>query len=266
MDDPVGLDESLTCAGGDVLPCLVVLVEPGDVSSVQIDLRLSEHHPLRNRFAYAGTFFDPHGGGGPQSLDLRGFTENRRTIRCQRQQTVAGVLLSNCFVTDDVRHEFHRVLVLKIEIFLRERHLRRRQGGLLDRRNLTRLIQDRAVRVRADLQTGSVLPLVHEGVHVADDRPLDIALGIREERDRADVLHLVNRGCQRNRRACHLRDSWAPATTGDHDVLGVDGPAVGHDRGHMTVGHFDVHDLGVGQTRQGVHLLRFLAHDRSRPQ
>jgi glycine/D-amino acid oxidase-like deaminating enzyme len=93
------------------------------------------------------------------------------------------------------------------------------------------------------------MPFVHEGVHVADDRPLDIALGVREERDRADVLHLVHRGCQRNRRARHLRDSWAPATTGDHDVLGIDSPAVGHGRGHAAVGHLDIHDLGVWQTR-----------------
>ena len=158
------------------------------------------------------------------------------------------------------------MLVLQIEVFLRERHLRRRQSGLLVGRNLTCLVQDRAVRVRADLQTGSVLPFVHEGVHVADDRPLDIALGVRKERDRADVLHLVNRGRQRNRSTCHLCDSWAPATTGDDDVLGVDGSAVGHDCGHMTVGHFDIHDLGVRQACQGVHLLRLLAHDRSRPQ
>ena len=48
------------------------------------------------------------------------------------------------------------------------------------------------MRVGADFHVAAVLPLVHEGVHVADDREGDLALRLLEERDRADGDHLVH--------------------------------------------------------------------------
>ena len=55
------------------------------------------------------------------------------------------------------------------------------------------VVQDRAVRVGADLHVGAVLALVAEGVHVADDREGDLALALGELRARADADHLVHR-------------------------------------------------------------------------
>ena len=78
-------------------------------------------------------------------------------------------------VADDLGHQLERVLHLRLEVRLRERELGRRQRGLLDRRDLLRVVEDRAVRVRADLEADAVLALVHEHVHVAHDRELDRA-------------------------------------------------------------------------------------------
>ena len=228
-----------------MLAGLVVLVEAGHVGSMQINLRLAENHPLGDGLTNARTFLDPHGCGRPQTLDLGGLTENRCAIGGQGQQSVARVLLADGLIADDVRHELHRVLVLKVEVFLGERHFRWRESRLLVRGNLVRFVQDRAVGVRANLQTRAVLPLVHEGVHVSDDRPLDIALSVGEERYRADVLHLVDGGRQRNRGSGHRGNTRAPATAGNNDVLGLDGAAVGDDGRYVAVRHLDVEDLGV---------------------
>ena len=66
-----------------------------------------------------------------------------------------------------------RVLELELEVLLRERQLGRRQRRLLDRRDLVGLVEDRPVRVRADLEALPVLALVHVRVHVAHDREVD---------------------------------------------------------------------------------------------
>ncbi len=55
----------------------------------------------------------------------------------------------------------------------RERELGRRQGRVLDRGDLLGVMEDRAVGVRADLEADPVLALVHQDVHVPDDRELD---------------------------------------------------------------------------------------------
>ena len=70
------------------------------------------------------------------------------------------------------------------EVRLRERHLGGGEGGLRVRGDVLHLVQDRPVRVRAHLEAGAVLALVHVGVHVAHDRVLDVALGVREAGDR----------------------------------------------------------------------------------
>ena len=40
-----------------------------------------------------------------------------------------------------------------------------------------------------------MLALVHIGVHVADDRPFNIATRLSKEWDRSNVLHLMDRWC-----------------------------------------------------------------------
>ena len=157
------------------------------------------------------------------------------------------------------------MLVLQIEVFLCERHLRGRQGCLLIRGDLVRFVQDRSVCVGADLQTGAVLTLVHERVHVADDRPFDVALGVGEERNGTDVLHLVNRGSERNSRAGHGCDARTPAPAGDHHIFGFNRAAIGHNCGNAPVGHFDVENFGVRQTAQCPQLLGTLTHDGAGP-
>ena len=84
------------------------------------------------------------------------------------------------------------MLILKVEVFLREWELGGGQGSSSVRRQFIWAVKDCAVRVRTDLEPGAVLTLVHEGVHVANDWPLDIALAVGEERHGADVLHLVH--------------------------------------------------------------------------
>ena len=98
-----------------------------------------------------------------------------------------------------------------------ERQLGRRQRRLLDRGDLVGVVEDRPVRVGADLEPAAVLALVHVRVHVAHDRVLDRALGVGEARHRADVDHLVHGRRERDRRAGHARDARAPARRTDDD-------------------------------------------------
>src|SRR5690606_3278533 len=49
----------------------------------------------------------------------------------------------------------------------------------------------------------------------------------------------------------------------DHDVVGFDASLVGDDRLHPPVLHLDVEHLGVGEDREGTHVLCPLAHDRA---
>ena len=182
VDDPIGLVEALRGARGDVTPRLLVVPEARDVGRVQVDLRLAVDHPLGDRLSDPGPFLDPDGRGRPESLHLRALPEDRHPVRRQREQPVDRVLDPGCLVADDLRHQLQCLLELRLEILLGERELGRRERGLLDRGDLVGLEEDRPVRVRADLQPGAGLPLVHVRVHVADDRVLDVALRAREAR------------------------------------------------------------------------------------
>ena len=173
VDDAVGLRERLEGAGLRVLAGLLVVVEAADVGLVAVDLRLAVDHPLGDGLADAGPFLDPHGRGRPEALDLGRLAEDRHAVRRQGDEAVDGVLHADRLVADDLGHQLERVLHLRVEVGLRERELRRRERGLLDRRDLLRVVEDRAVGVRADLEADAVLALVHEHVHVADDRELD---------------------------------------------------------------------------------------------
>ena len=173
MDDPVGLVEALGGPRADVRGRLLAVVEARDVRRLEVDLRLAVRHPLRDRPADARPLLDPHGGRRPQALDLRRLAEQRQPVRRQRQQAVDRVLDADALVADDLRHQLERVLHLEREVVLGERELGRRQRRLLDRGDLARVVEDRAVGVRADLEAGAVLALVHVRVHVAHDRELD---------------------------------------------------------------------------------------------
>ena len=84
-------------------------------------------------------------------------------------------------VADDLGEELERVLELGVEVLLGERQHRRREGGRGDRRDVVGVHEDRPVGVRADLEAGPVLALVHVRVHVADDREADVAGRVLEQ-------------------------------------------------------------------------------------
>ena len=109
------------------------------------------------------------------------------------------------------------------------------------------------MRVGADLHRARGLPLVAEGVHVADDRVVDLGVGLDEHVDRADIGHLVHGGHEGDGGAGHVGDAVRPAAAGDDDVLGLDATLVGHDGGDALatggglVDGLEGHDLGVGE-------------------
>ena len=115
--------------------------------------------------------------------------------------------------------------------------------------------------VGANLEAGAMLPLVHIGVHVANDGVLNIALGIGELGNWTDVLHLVNSRGQRNGCARHGRDLGAPATTGNHNGVGLDRALVGNDGTDPAIGYFDVEHLGVRGYGEGIECHRLFTHD-----
>ena len=166
------------------------------------------------------------------AVDQRPFTsgslaEDRHPVGRQRDEPVDRVLHPDRLVADDLRHQLERVLHLIGEVRLRERELGRGERRLLDRRDLLRVVEDRAVGVGADLEADAVLALVHEHVHVAHDRELDRARRALEARHRADVDHLVHGRRERDVGACHPREQRAPHPARDHDHLGLDRAARG---------------------------------------
>ncbi len=185
VDDPVRLRERLEGARLDVRAGLLVRVEAADVRGVEIDVRLAVHHPLGHRLADPRPFLDPDGRGRPETLDLGGLAEDRHPVGCQRDEAVDRVLHADGLVADDLRHQVERVHHLGVEVGLRERELGGRERRLLDGRDLLGVVEDRAVRVRADLEPDAVLALVHEDVHVAHDRVLDRLARLLEARHRA---------------------------------------------------------------------------------
>jgi hypothetical protein len=124
-------------------------------------------------------------------------------------------------------------------------------------------VQDRAVRVGADLQAAPVLALVHVHVHVAHDRVLDRGLGVGEARHRPDVHHLVHGGRQRDRGARHLREQRAPHAAGDRDEFGLDVARGRAHAPHAAALDVDARDLHVGDHLERPGGLRLLAHQRA---
>ena len=261
VDDAVGLGERLERAGLRVLAGLLVGWRRLMSRLVAVDLGLAVDHPLGDGLADRGPFLDPDRGGGPEALDLGRLAQERHAVRRERDEAVDGVLLADLLVAEDLREELEGVLELRVEVVLGERELRRREGGLLVGRDRLRVVQDGPVGVRADLESDAVLALVHEDVHVADDRVLDRPGRLREDLDGAVVGHLVDDRGERDARAGHLGQERGPDAAGDDHVLGLDGAAA---RGHAPdAAVLDAHrgDLGVRERGQGTHLLRLLAGD-----
>ena len=128
---------------------------------VRVDLGLAVRHPLGDRLGDARALLDPHRGARPEASHLGRLAEHRHPVGRQREQAVDRVLHADRLVADDLRHQLERVLHLLVEVVLRERQLRRRQRGGLDRGDVVGVVQDRPVGVRADLQSDAVLALVH---------------------------------------------------------------------------------------------------------
>src|SRR5258708_19986165 len=82
--------------------------------------------------------------------------------------------------------------------------------------------------------------------------------------DGADADHLVARGGERDRGARHFGDPRAPDTAGDDDDFRLDGAGVRVDAPDPAGLDVDTRDLDAGGDRKRAHLLRFLAHQRSR--
>ena len=156
MDDAVGLVEALGGSGTDVRPRSLVLVEPGDVGGVEVDLGVAVGHPFGNRLADPRPLLDPHRCHRPQALHLRGLAQHGQPVGCEGQQPVDGVLHAHVLVADDLGHQLQRMLHLLLEVGLGEGELGRREGRLLDRGDLVGIVQDRAVGVGADLQPAAV--------------------------------------------------------------------------------------------------------------
>jgi hypothetical protein len=266
VDDAVGLVERLAGARLDVRASALVRVEAGDVGVAQVDLGQAVGHPLGDGAPDARALLDPDGRRGPQPLDLGKLAEDGGAVGRQRQQPVDGVPDLCALGAQQVGHQLEGLLELGVEVLLRERHLGRRQLRLVDRRDVLRVVEDRTVRVRADLHVGAVLALVAEGVHVADDREGDLAFLLGEHRHRTDADHLVHGGRQRDVRAGQRRDLRAPHPAADDHGLGLD-VAAGRthplDRAVLDVeaDHLDRRNHG-----QGVQLQRPLAHDGAGPQ
>jgi hypothetical protein len=157
------------------------------------------------------------------------------------------------------------VLHLLREVVLGERQLGGGERRLLDRGDLVRVVQDRAVGVGADLEAAAVLALVHAHVHVADDRVLDARRGLREPRHRADVDHLMHGRRERDRSAGHMRQARAPHAAGDHDDLGLHVAASGAHAAYAPALDVDAEHLRVGRDGERALPLRLLAHQRPGP-
>ena len=223
VDDAVGLVERLARARADVRARLLVRRGSGAMSE---QCRSISDSPCTihsaTRLADAGALLDPDRSRRPEALDVGRLAEDRHAVRRQGDESVDGVLHADVLVADDLGHQLERVLHLRLEVGLRERELGRRERGLLDRGDLLGVVQDRPVRVGADLEADAVLALVHEDVHVAHDRELDrLGRGL-EARHGADVDHLVHGRRERDVRAGHARDARAPDAAGDHERLGLD--------------------------------------------
>ena len=119
--------------------------------------------------------------------------------------------------------------------------------------------------VRADLEVAAVLALVHVGVHVADDRELDLAGVCANCGTGPTPIIWWTAGVSGMDAPAIARDPWAPDAAGDDDGVRGDVALVGADAADVAVDDVDAGDLVVGREGQRAHRLGPLAHDRARP-
>ena len=219
VHDAVHLVEALAGPGPDVRDGALVRVEPGGVGLVHVDGGDPAGHELGHRPAAARALLDPAGRGRPQPLGLGHLAQQRVPVRGHRDQPVDRVPDAGPLVAEQFGHQLERLLQLRVEVLLGERHLGGREHRLLDGGDLVRRDDDRAVRVGADLHVAAVLALVHVGVHVADDRVGDLARRVGEQGDRADADHLVHGRGQRQPGPGHPGDPRRPDPAADHHVI-----------------------------------------------
>ncbi len=266
VDDPVCLVETLGGPRAHMRARPLMFVEAGDVRRVQVDLGLAVHHPFGKRLPGAGAFLDPDGCRRPEASHVRRLPEDWHPVGREREDAVDGVLHAHFLIAHDLGHQLEGVLHLELEVGLRERKLGRRQRGPFDGRDVFRVVQDRPVRVGADLEVASGLALVHVGVHVADDRHLDVAFGAGEARHRADVDHLMHGRGERDAGAGHARDARAPDSAGDHDRVGLDLAGGRAHAANAAALDVDRHHLRLRHHLQGARGLGAFPHDRARAQ
>ena len=265
VHDPVGLVEAFRRAPLDVLGGALLVVEARDVRGLQVDLRLALHQPLRHCATDARPLLHPDRGGRPEPSHLGCFAEQRQAVGGQREEPVDRVLDPDGLVAEHLGHQLQRVLELELEVLLGERQLGRSERCLLDRRDLVGLVENRPVRVRADLEALPVLALVHVRVHVAHDRELDRRLRRQKARHRPDVDHLVDGGCQGDRRARHARDPRRPDTARDRHHIRLDVAARRPHALYSPVFDVDPEHLRVREDLRATGL-RLLTHDRPEAQ
>ena len=128
------------------------------------------------------------------------------------------VLDPDGLVADDLRHQLERLLHLRREVLLRERELGRCQRRLLDGGQVVRVVQDRAVRVRADLEPGS-----RPGARTCSC-PCRERSGTRcrpscRRTSGSGPMSIIwcTAGRERDRGAGHAREPRAPDAARDHD-------------------------------------------------
>lgn len=114
--------------------------------------------------------------------------------------------------------------------------------------------------IGADLQVGPALALVHQAVHIAQQREADPFLGLRELRDGTHVDHLMHRRGQRDPGPGERRDAGAPHSAGDDHELGLDLAAVGEDPADAAGLDAQVEHLGLGMSAQRPEPVGALTH------
>ena len=128
------------------------------------------------------------------------------------------------------------------------------------------MVEDRPVGIGPHLHGAARLALVAEGVHVADDRIADLAVGGGEYVERTHVDHLVYGRREGDRGAGHRGQARRPDPTGDDYVVAGDPPVVGDHRPDPSPVRLDVQHLGHRVDRQRSLLPGVLAHEGAGPQ
>ena len=267
MADPVDLRESLGRTRPHMGGAALGRMEARDVRAVGIDLAGPVRDQLGQHPAHSRSFLDPHCSCGPQPGDLRRLAHQCSAVRSHGEQSVQRGPAGRGRIGQELGEHLLRLLHLEREVVLREGEAGR--GGLSgvvsDRRDLLRAVQQGTVRIGADLEVGPPLALVHQAVHVAQQREADPLAGLLELRDRAHVDHLVHRGRQRDRSACEGGHPGAPHAAGDHHDLRLDRPVIGDHAGDTATFDLDVEHLGLRARGERTEPFRALAHQLSRP-